>query len=122
MSYEGHRNFLCANGHLWDEPENYGNEDCGPCPYCKAEIVWENAVDETNCDDIGIIPPDEWKKLLLTPEKFETCNLGHRHSVAEPTYRVPSKEEHKFMRHYLNNRTGTYERLMELPVKRILEE
>ena len=104
MSYEGHYNFLCQNGHLWTEPENYGSAGYGPCPECKAEIVWQNAVDETNCDDVGVIPPDEWKKLLVTPEKVEVCNLGHHHNTAPAVYRVPTEEEHKQMRHHWDYR------------------
>ena len=87
MSYEGYAQQICENGHLY-ERDVYDSEES--CPHCQGKSVFYNGVDETNCEQYGIIPPDQWEKLRLTEEKTETCNLGHVHVIARPTYRVPT--------------------------------
>lgn len=62
--------------------------------------VWYNLVDDTNGEASGEIPEDEWAKLQLTEKVVEKCNLGHDHVTHEATYRIPTKEELKSMRHY----------------------
>jgi len=107
MSYEGHHQFLCANGHLWSAPENYGTEEYEPCPYCKAEIAFDNPVDDTNGDEYGVIPPEEWEKLLVSKAVYETCNLGHQHCTMEAVYRIPTNEEAQTLRHFWDWETKT---------------
>jgi hypothetical protein len=99
MSYEGHEQHLCAQGHLWVEPCSYG-EPNEPCYVCKGPSVWCNAVDDTNCDSVGEILPEGWKSLELTPAVLETCNLGHPHVTRAATYRQPTELELEALRHY----------------------
>jgi len=97
MSYEGHEQHLCKNGHLWVEPYSYG-DPIDPCLVCKEPSVWCNSVSDTNCDSFGEIL--SWVTLILTPEVVETCNLGHRHIMQPATYRQPNEAELEALRHY----------------------
>lgn len=106
MSYEGYTQNLCANGHYYVSGEGIYN-DVGPCQ-CGALAAFTNHVDDTNCDEYGIIPTTVFTTLLLEEEKVETCNLGHVHVVAEAVYRIPSEEEAKAMRHYWCSRVRDF--------------
>jgi hypothetical protein len=76
----------------------YDASEDAPC-YCGAEVAWENMVDETNGESHGVIPIESLQKhFLMTPEKQETCNLGHQHLVVRAIYRVPTKAETKPLR------------------------
>jgi len=54
MSYEGFSQFLCKNGHLWEE-DCWSNAVYGwdmhqiLCPICNESAVFENLVSQTNC-------------------------------------------------------------------------
>lgn len=98
MSYEGYLQYVCHNGHRYDA-------DCyddGVCPFCKEDFVFSNQVNETNFESFGVIPPEEWEKLQLTPQVKEVCNLGHEHTTKHATYRVPTQKEHEAMRRFLD--------------------
>src|ERR1700744_2306542 len=99
MSYEGRVQFICENGHLDTVSEPYGGEV--QCPTCKGKVAWENSVDDTNCDAYGLIPDEEFAKVLVEPEVVEYCNLGHRHVTADAVYRIPKEDE--LRRHYIND-------------------
>lgn len=86
MSWEGYVQALCANGH-----ENRGNGyDNIPNCNCGAPIVFENTVDDTNCDSYNWI---DFDSLIVTPAKVETCNFGHKHVTEETVYRIPTNQE-----------------------------
>ena len=88
MSYEGYTQNICKNGHLFDR-DAFSRTICD----CGAEAAWPNQVDETNCYGVGFIPFEEFKKLMLTPTRVKTCNLGHQHVLEEATYRLPEPNE-----------------------------
>lgn len=100
MSYEGYSQFICKNGHYSHQDEKYDSAP-DPCT-CGAEYIWENQVDETNCDAHGVIPMDVINSFILTNEVTEVCNLGHKHVTAEAIYKIPSPEQTEAMRHYLD--------------------
>lgn len=101
MSYEGYDQVICEDGHLstvdcWD--------DDSACFICGGKRVWRNGVDDTNCDEMGII--HDFSSLVITPEELQTCNLGHPHVVKHAKYRVPTEKEAEKLRCYkdCNNR------------------
>lgn len=63
MSYEGYTQNICVNGH-YTETDVYTNNPL--CAECHSELKWENSVDMTNGDSVGIIP------LSVLEEKFGT--------------------------------------------------
>jgi hypothetical protein len=65
--------------------------------------VWQNDVDETNCDGYGKV---EMSYLQVTPEEVQQCNLGHWHPVKPPTYRIPGIHESEFLKTYRESDTG----------------
>lgn len=97
MSYEGHNQFICKNGHRFNAPESYGNAD-NRCDVCGQEPAWCNSVDDTNCESDGIIL--DFSSLMIEPAKSEVCNLGHVHVTQHARYRIPSQEEAQALRHY----------------------
>lgn len=105
MSYEGYAQHICENGHRYDR-DVYDHEET--CLHCGAKSVFYNGVDETNCDQYGMIPSDQWEKFKITEEKTETCNLGHVHVTALPTYRVPTNDEQIGLRAYWSDTEHKY--------------
>jgi hypothetical protein len=98
MSYEGYNQLICVNGH-------YTTADCYHqheiCFICAGKIVFNNAVDETNCEAIGVIPDQYLEKLKLTDSVCCTCeSCRHRHVKEIAIYRCPTDEELKKFRHY----------------------
>lgn len=100
MSYEGYVQAICANGHYTSFPEPYdmGYEHLS-CPTCKAKFGWTNSVSTTNCDSVGVIPPDVMKTFVKERTPSQVCNLGHTHE-GETLYRIPSEEETRNAQHY----------------------
>ncbi len=111
MSYEGYVQGICENGHLthFQEPYIWGDSKPHACEVCEASIAWHNPVDQTNCDDFGIIPQSEFDKLLVEAEIVETCSLGHQHVTKQAVYRIPTDNELK--RYYLDGDSN----LKEIP-------
>ena len=120
MSYEGYQQCICERGHYYTV--NSGNflagfatdeeyQKCFACPHCSAPPVWENPVDETNCDAVGTI---QIERFMIARARYETCNLGHTHLVEQPRYRVPTKEETKAARSYYDSRHSQYVKLSSL--------
>ena len=101
MSYEGRTQYLCQNRHLYTR-DVYDSNDL--CEHCGKSPVFQNGVDDTNCDEWGIIPPSVWEQLLLAPETVEVCNLNHKHVTAAATYRVPTAEERPLLRGFWDDR------------------
>ena len=108
MSYEGHEQHICENGHLFTtEPQWQGSEEVYKC-HCGALSAFSNSVDDTNCESHGIIPDDAWKKLQLLPEIREVCNLGHSHVLREATYRIPTRAELPELQHRWDSENQTF--------------
>lgn len=99
MSYEGHVQQLCSNGHYLTADAYSDNLACA----CGAGIAWSNSVDDTNGDSFGVIPPEEFEKILVQEAVVETCNLGHNHVTSLAVYRIP--QEGELQRFYLDYRT-----------------
>jgi hypothetical protein len=59
-------------------------------------IAWENEVDETNCDSVGLIPIKKFK--IISKEKVKTCECcGHVEMVEYTRYAVPKGKGHPFV-------------------------
>lgn len=101
MSYEGYEQVICAKGHL-SERDAY--EQSETCHICNAAVAWTNQVDQTNWDDVGFIPQEEFDKLLIEAAVYESCNLGHAHLMSPATYRIPKPGElQRFYKDYEQN-------------------
>lgn len=89
MSFEGHYQIICKNGHYHEvDCDAYDYEDfvfnCGDLidgVACKAPERWSNLVDDTNCDEAGKVEIVE-----LTPRIIKRCNLGCNHIWTAATY------------------------------------
>ena len=95
MSYEGREQNICENGHL-TETDCYSYTDV--CYICCAKIAWQNAIDDTNCDEVGKI--HDFSSLLIEQEEVQTCNMGHQHITKHAKYRIPTEEETRKLRSY----------------------
>lgn len=90
MSYEGYVQCICSAGHFFSASAYDEKLICS----CGKEAAWHNNVDDTNCDEYGVIPVSVIEvRLLLSKAKVETCNLGHKHVMEPAIYRVPTLEE-----------------------------
>jgi hypothetical protein len=120
MSFEGDVQCICANGHRFnrdvydshfdDSPAENSTEECwvpvGEYYLCNcgAKSVFENIVDNTNCDSDGYIRDREWEQFKITDDKYETCDhCGHSSLVKKATYRIPTREEVQPLRTYVND-------------------
>jgi hypothetical protein len=117
MSYEGHVQALCESGHLnvYDCRYWYANEkemielSC----QCGSKIVWENNVDDTNCESYGEI---DMEQFLITPQVNQECPTCHHLSiVSQAVYRIPTEEERQNARCWRPEYSGT-------PLKPLKEE
>jgi len=115
MSYEGYVQAICENGHYSTFPEPYdmwyGKLTCS---ICKAKFSWTNSVDDTNCDAVGVIPPEILETFVKDRTPIQVCNLGHTHG-GEVTYRIPSEEETKNAQHYWDGDKKRYVRIQTIP-------
>lgn len=90
MSYEGYIQTICERGHYSQRDDDYYayQAPAWKCSHlfdgvvCGSESKESYSVDDTNCDSYG-----RREVILLTPETYETCNLGHRHIISAATYR-----------------------------------
>lgn len=80
MSYEGHIQQLCVDGH-YNVIDVYDHNTM-ICVECGLEIVWENSVDTTNCDSVG----------ELDIEVFRIKGTGPLHQTLR-RYRIPTAQE-----------------------------
>lgn len=93
MSFEGYYQCLCKKGHrvsldCWSEPDEE------VCYHCKEPIVWQNLVDQTNGEEVGFIPDNSFKTLLVKDVVTETCICCGNMKILEPaTYRIPTEDE-----------------------------
>lgn len=75
MSYEGRIQQICKNGH-YNEVDVYAS-DQDQCQTCKARIIWENSIDDTNGESSGYIE--------LLPEVTHVCETcGHEVNIYCP--------------------------------------
>lgn len=108
MSYEGHIQFICSQGH-YNEHDCYFEKKCD----CGSDTIWSNQVDDTNGDAFGIIPNFILDRFIASPVKIETCNLGHVHTVQKAIYNIPTDTE--TLRHYWDYQKGMFVPLAMLP-------
>ena len=102
MSYEGHYQALCKNGHQTGFPvlySGYGEReqrDAWRCnawidgKVCGAGVEWINSVDDTNCESYG-----HHHMIEVTPEEIKKCNFDHPHIWTAATYK-PSENPYKY--------------------------
>lgn len=122
MSFEGHYQILCKNGHsrgcdCYEEPNFDGpeTEEIEGTVYstplwrcsCGETAAWWNLVDVTNgsfcteCDGSGCKCCDNGRidrHVELEedkPAKTQRCNLGCDHVIEEQTYKIPEGKGHK---------------------------
>lgn len=110
MSYEGHEQVVCKNGHYYRRAASYNifSEDGEKCPSCQATDGWHNNVDDTNCDSYGEIPFELFEaRFLVSKAVGKMCDMGHYHELTPAVYRVPTREETRHMRHYRPDYGGT---------------
>ena len=104
MSYEGHIQALCENGHYNSYDESYEDESPA-CSVCGAPIVWTNSVDDTNNDAFGEVL---MKQLEIHPEEYTiTKEVVDGRSVVitrriPAVYRIPNKDETDELRTFLS--------------------
>ena len=102
MSYEGHSQFLCKNGHYWEvncyELPNlmYEKDVKQKCPKCNKSAVWENMVNVTNgsFDDDGT-RIDNYVELKQKSELSGVCSACGKKHVCETTYYKPKENNVK---------------------------
>lgn len=83
MSYEGYEQHICANGHLFYNYDIYYFERPTIVCHCGADSVWQNSVDDTNCDANGYIPEELFRHYA--PGVFAIPT--QKESLAMQTYR-----------------------------------
>ena len=107
MSYEGHTQGLCKNGHTIKFPSYYDIDyeqekmKSWRCPartnniVCNETLGETNSVDDTNCDSYG-------ERLLIetSPAEVRTCDLGHQHDWTSARYRFSEE------RYYYDSESG----------------
>lgn len=96
MSYEGHVQALCEKGHLniYDCFYEYEKTLCS----CGSLIIWENNVDDTNCDSYGEVDMNQFRICLRIMEECPTCH--HKKEISPEIYRIPTEEERQQARCY----------------------
>lgn len=118
MSYEGYIQHLCANGHRFDTAADYAFcEQEHKCSECGTLSVFQNDVDDTNGESVGVIADEDWERFKISEDVVEMCNLGHIHLMKAATYRIPTKEELEEVRSYWSyndwTRNGEWKRLKD---------
>jgi hypothetical protein len=95
MSYEGYSQFLCKQGHYWEEDCYMADFEESLCPVCNTKPVWENMVNLTN-GSFDINPKtgkeeriDGYIELKLREQR--TCR--HCKSIIETIYVIPKKKK-----------------------------
>lgn len=80
MSYEGFVQNMCKNKHYWTED---AYDQSGICPECNEPAIWDNDVDETNCESSGYV--------VMEVDKQTEC--PHCHAFKK-TYKIPKEGRH----------------------------
>lgn len=92
MSWEGHYQIVCKNGHYYEQ--NAFFEEPRECPTCNESPDWSHRVDDTNgCEDrgdghcsCGAINMAPFIKTPATSHICPSCNQTHQ---CAPTYYTP---------------------------------
>jgi hypothetical protein len=107
MSYEGHVQAICTEGHyrVWD---TYDEPDV--CS-CGAAFGMTNMVDDTNGEAYGEIQMKDLAKFLKKPADLCPCC---KQATSEPLYNVPDANQQNQMRTFRPD-GGEIEYLQEQP-------
>jgi hypothetical protein len=84
MSYEGYEQYLCQDGHYWEQDAYYENDTSCPIMGCGKPVAWCNAVDTTNDDGNPIDLKVERDAVFCV---CPTCK--HAHVVEAARYQFP---------------------------------
>jgi hypothetical protein len=90
MSYEGYSQFLCKNGHAWEENCNFVDSK-NKCPTCGEKFIWENMVDVTNGSYYEGERIDGYIELKV--KSIKSCS--HCGKPQEVTYKIPKTKKRK---------------------------
>lgn len=103
MSYEGTVEFLCKNGHYWEQDAHDLLHEDGVerCPECGLPHVWSYDIDETN--GIVIMPdgePAPWTvgyplEASHLEDVWHTDHLGNKYATQRQVFFVPGKSHHR---------------------------
>ena len=104
--YEGFCQAICMRGHYSVFPDNRMLEEQTHCD-CGVPYAWWNFVDDTNCDQYGVIPNFVMDKFIIKPQVVEKCNLGHEHVTSRAVYRFPTEVETLQSRHWCEHVGGS---------------
>lgn len=105
MSYEGHVQALCKEGHLNEYDCRYNDVNHDLDCFCGAQIIWENNVDDTNCESYGEIDMGQFKIKDAVIDECPTCH--HQKIIADEVYRIPTEEERQKARCHRPGYGGT---------------
>jgi hypothetical protein len=94
MSYEGHIQNICKNGHLF-ECDSYIPKTT--CPVCLASIAWSNEVDDTNGEEYGHVDLDPFRRKAGS-RVTEQTSKGWRTIEYHAEYNIPPKDVEKTFR------------------------
>lgn len=117
MGYSGYVQCLCTKGHYTTMAHDDCETKCSAAdstnPHggggCFQFFTWMNRVDDTNGDSVGLIPEEALKDFLIEAAKTETCShCNHTKVVDDARYRIPSDEETRKLRTYLDSEMGEY--------------
>lgn len=121
MSYEGSIQYLCKNGHYYELDagvfmggfaDDEGLKKQLACPTCGEQPAWENSVDDTNGDAVGLIDMEQFVSLTAKTCMCSCC--GNVHVTEQTRYRIPTEKETKAAQTYWDGTSQTYKPLIDL--------
>ena len=98
MSYEGHEQCLCVNGHHTIEHDIWGSDKEWKCPVCQALLAWYNCVDVTNGswdENDNRIDGHVELEIDVPAEICECKECNNRHTKTPAQYKIPESVGHK---------------------------
>lgn len=98
MSYKGHSQCICLDGHYFIKDCYDSNEEFCHISNCKAPIAMNNMVDDTNGESNGLILDKDLAKFIVHRPEICTCECGHKHLRVPTLYRIPTPEEQQALR------------------------
>lgn len=100
MSYSGWRQIFCKNGHYFEVSSICSTIQCD---YCGEDAGFINEVDNTNGDEYGIITIEDLKRFIISDERKCLCKDCSTLHMIPNKYRIPTEEEAKYLRCYMEN-------------------